>query len=78
MVPSAHSGRAGETFIFGTIVSCSWIVEEFSVHVRGQPANSVVVAEFREDIDLFRRWVLDSELLTLRHHDGPEMSELAC
>ena len=50
--------------------------EEFPFHVRRQPANSSVVSEFREDIDLFRRWVLDSELLTLCRHDGPLNGEL--
>jgi hypothetical protein len=44
---------------------------EFPIHVRGQPAYSDVMSEFREDIDLFRRWELDSEVLTLRRHDGP-------
>ena len=34
------------------------------------------MSEFREDIDLFRRWVLDSEVLTLRRHDGPLNGEL--
>ena len=49
-----------------------WAVreEEFPSHVRGQPVNSSVDSEFSEDIDLFRRWVLDSEMLTLRRHDG--------
>ena len=55
-----------------------WAVrdEEFPSHVRGQQMNSNVVTEFSEDIDLFRRWVLDSDLVTLRRHDGQLTGEL--
>jgi len=63
--------------VLGMSVSeCAVSEEEFPSHVRGQPANSSVVSEFREDIDLFRRWVLDSEVLTLRRHDGYLNGEL--
>jgi len=38
--------------------------------------NSSVVTEFSEDIDLFRRWVLDSDVVALRRHDGQLTGEL--
>jgi hypothetical protein len=55
-----------------------WAVreEEFPSHVRGQQMNSSVVTEFSEDIDLFRRWVLDSDVVALRRHDGQLTGEL--
>ena len=45
-------------------------------HGRGKPSDSPVVAEFREDIEQFRRWILESELLALRRHDEYLRGEL--
>ena len=45
-------------------------------HFQGKPSDSPVVAEFREDIEQFRCWILESELLALRRHDEYLRGEL--
>ena len=46
------------------------------MHLRGQTHKSTAVQEFEHDIEQFRRWILESPVVTLIHHTGDLEGEL--